>query len=55
MEPVPPFASNVIGEVVIELDALEALDVPAELVAVTVNVYAVLGVKPVIEIVPEPA
>ena len=39
----------------IELDALEALDVPAELVAVTVNVYAVLGVKPVIVIVPEPA
>jgi hypothetical protein len=46
---------GVVSLVVIEFDALEALDVPAELVAVTVNVYAVLGVKPVIVIVPEPA
>jgi hypothetical protein len=46
---------GVVSLVVIEFDALEALDVPAELVAVTVNVYAVLGVKPVIVIVPDPA
>ena len=32
---------------VIELDAVDALDVPAEFVAVVVNVYAVLFVKPV--------
>ena len=35
------------GTGVTELDALEALDVPAEFVAVVVNVYAVLFVKPV--------
>ena len=41
--------------VVIELEALDAEPVPAELVAVTVNVYEVPAVKPVIEIVPLPA
>lgn len=41
--------------VVTELEALEAAEVPAELVAVTVNVYEVPAVKPVIEIVPLPA
>lgn len=46
---------GVVSLVVIEFDALEALDVPTALVDVTVNVYAVLGVKPLIEIVPEPA
>ena len=35
------------GTGVTELDALEALDVPAEFVAVVVNVYAMLFVKPV--------
>lgn len=38
--------------VVIELEALEAEPVPAELVARTVKVYAVPAVKPVIAIVP---
>ena len=41
--------------VVIEFEALEAVPVPAELVALTVNVYAVPAVKPVIAIVPLPA
>ena len=41
--------------VVVELEALEATEVPAELVAVTVNVYAVPAVNPVIAIVPLPA
>lgn len=41
--------------VVIELEALDAEPVPAELVALTVNVYAVPAVKPAIEIVPLPA
>lgn len=41
--------------VVTELEALDAEPVPAELVAVTVNVYAVPAFKPVIAIVPLPA
>jgi hypothetical protein len=45
----------VIGAVVIEFEALEALDVPTELVAVMVKVYAVLAVSPVTEMVPDPA
>jgi hypothetical protein len=57
MEPVPPLASNVIktGAVVIKLDALDALEVPCGFVAVTVNVYEVFDVRPVTEIVPDPA
>ena len=35
------------GTGVTELDAVDALDVPAEFVAVVVNVYAVPFVKPV--------
>ena len=35
-----------LGNVVTVIDAPEALDVPPELVAVTVNVYAVFAVKP---------
>ena len=41
--------------VVIELEALETVPGPTELVARTVNVYAVPAVKPVIAIVPLPA
>jgi len=41
--------------VVIELLAAEAALVPTELVALTVNVYAVPVVKPETVIVPEPA
>lgn len=41
--------------VVTELEAVDAAEVPAEFVAVTVNVYAVPAVKPVIAIVPLPA
>ena len=41
--------------VVIELEALEAEPVPAELDAVTINVYEVPAVKPAIAIVPLPA
>jgi len=43
--------------VIIETDELAELAalVPAEFVAVTVNVYVVPAVNPVIEIVPEPA
>ena len=53
-------ATTVVGAVgaptvVTELEALDAEPVPAELVAVTVNVYAVPAVKPVIAIVPLPA
>ena len=57
MEPVPPFESNVIktGAVVIKFDALEALEVPCGFVAVIVNVYAVFDVRPVTEMVPDPA
>ena len=57
MDPVPPLASNVIktGAVVIKFDALEALEVPCGFVAVIVNVYEVLDVRPVTEIVPDPA
>jgi hypothetical protein len=43
------------GSVVIELEALEATEVPAELVARIVKVYEVLGVSPVTDIVPDPA
>ena len=42
-------------KVVIELEALEATDVEVPLFAVTVNVYVVSGLNPVIVIVPEPA
>jgi hypothetical protein len=42
-------------EVVIELDADEASELPTELVATTVKVYEVLAVKPVIVKVPDPA
>ena len=35
------------GFVVTEVDALDATDVPPELVAVTVNVYGVFEVKPI--------
>ena len=45
----------VIGRGVTLLDAALAALVPTELVAVTVNVYAVLVVKPETVIVPEPA
>jgi hypothetical protein len=38
--------------VVTEFEGLDAAEVPAELVALTVNVYAVPAVKPVIAIVP---
>ena len=53
-------ATTVVGAVgaptvVTELEALDAEPVPAEFVAVTVNVYAVPAVKPVIAIVPLPA
>jgi tRNA threonylcarbamoyladenosine modification (KEOPS) complex Cgi121 subunit len=41
-----------IAEVVMEFDADEAFDVPSELVAVTVKVYGVEAVSPVIVIVP---
>jgi hypothetical protein len=48
----PPVAVTAVGTVgtptVSELEAAEAADVPFELVAVTVNVYAVLAVSPVI-------
>ena len=37
-----------------EFDAEEAADVPTPLVAVTLNVYEVPGVRPVTLIVPEP-
>lgn len=40
--------------VVIELDAAEADEVPSALVAVTVKVYEVFGLKPETVIVPEP-
>ena len=36
-------------------DELLAVEVPAPLVAVTVNVYEVPGVKPLTAIVPDPA
>lgn len=39
----------------IELDALDASEAPLELRAVTMNVYEVEGLNPVIGIVPEPA
>jgi hypothetical protein len=57
MEPVPPLASNVIkiGAVVIEFDALEALEVPWGLVALIVKVYEVFDVRPVTDMVPDPA
>lgn len=57
MDPFPPLASNVIktGAVVIKFDALEALEVPCELVAVIVNVYEVFDVRPVTDMVPDPA
>ena len=42
---VPPVAQVIVG--VTEFDAADATDVPAEFVAVTVNVYAVPEVKPV--------
>jgi hypothetical protein len=53
-------ATTEVGEpgvptVVIEFEALEAVPGPAELVARTVNVYAVPAVKPIIGIVPLPA
>ena len=41
----PPFAHVATG--VTEVDALDKPDVPAEFMAVVVNVYAVLFVKPV--------
>ena len=43
------------AKVVMELEALDATEVPAEFIAVTVNVYAVAANNPVTEIVPEPA
>ena len=49
--PGPP-DSGAIADVVMEFDADEAVDVPSELVAVTVKVYAVEAVSPVIVIVP---
>jgi hypothetical protein len=49
--PGPP-DSGAIADVVMEFDADEAPDVPSELVAVTVKVYAVEAVSPVIVIVP---
>ena len=49
--PGPP-DSGVIADVVMEFDAAEAVDVPSELVAVTVKVYAVEAVSPVTVIVP---
>jgi hypothetical protein len=49
--PEPP-DSGAIADVVMEFDADEAVDVPSELVAVTVKVYAVEAVSPVIVIVP---
>ena len=39
----------------VELDALDATESPIALRAVTVKVYAVDGLRPVIEMVPEPA
>ena len=42
-------------EVVTEFDADDASEAPIALVATTVNVYAVVALSPVIEIVPEPA
>jgi hypothetical protein len=42
----------VIANVVMEFDATEAVDIPSELVAVTVKVYAVEVVSPVTVIVP---
>ena len=53
-------ATTVVGAVgaptvVVELEALEATEVPAELVALTVNVYEVPALSPVIAIVPLPA
>ena len=41
--------------VAVELDALDAAELPIRLLAVTVKVYAVDGLRPVIEMVPEPA
>ena len=49
--PGPPDSGG-IADVVMEFDADEAVDVPSELVAVTVKVYAVEAVSPVIVIVP---
>ena len=43
--PGPP-DSGVIADVVMEFDADEAVDVPSELVAVTVKVYAVEAFRP---------
>ena len=40
-------APGTVAAGVTEVDAVDALDVPAEFVAVVVNVYAVLFVKPV--------
>ena len=47
-----PTDSGAIADVVMEFDADEAVDVPSEFVAVTVKVYAVEAVSPVIVIVP---
>jgi hypothetical protein len=41
--------------VVIAFDAADGEELPTEFVATTVNVYVVPAVKPVTEIVPEPA
>jgi hypothetical protein len=41
------------GGVVIELDAVEGLELPREFIATTVKVYVVLAESPVTEIVPE--
>jgi hypothetical protein len=43
------------AEVVMELEAADADEVPTEFKAATVKVYAVAGDKPVTEIVPEVA
>ena len=41
--------------VVIEFEAADGKELPTEFVATTVKVYVVPAVRPVIEIVPEPA
>ena len=49
-------SGTVVGvEVVTEFDADDASESPIALWATTVNVYAVVALSPVIEIVPEPA
>jgi len=57
-KPEVPQATSPLGPtklVMIEFEAEDAVEVPAEFVAVTVNVYRVPAVRPVTEIVPLPA